>query len=340
MPAAGAARVFLRAPFRQIRMGLDMDLQKLRIIQQAADCGFNLTRVAQALHISQPGISRQIRELEEELGVELFIRVGKRLIGMTPPGRELLEISGRILAEVRNIQGLPARFEKSAAGTLRLAVIAAGSARMPRILASFHSRYPEVRVVVRQQESPAIVSALLHDEADIGIAGEQLRGARELVGFPCAFMKYRLLIPAGHPLAREARPSLGALAAWPLLTYRAETEERLHVDNAFSGAGITPDIAVTGNAAFLAGCVRLGLGIAIVCGEEEEGLKSAKDIHVRDASRLFGGMSFWVGLRRGKLLSEFERQYLQLLLPDLEPELIQQAALARDSAPFVPSFAI
>ncbi|MDR2077226.1 MAG: LysR family transcriptional regulator [Desulfovibrio sp.] len=317
-----------------------MDLQKLKIIQQAADCGFNLTRVAQALHISQPGISRQIRELEEELGMDLFIRVGKRLIGMTPPGRELLEIAGRILAEARNIQGLPARFGKGDTGLLRLAVNAAGSGRIPRILAGFHSRYPEVRVVVRRQESPAIVSALLHDEADIGIAGEQLRGARELVGFPCAQIKYRLIIPAGHPLAREAQPGLDALAAWPLLTYRAGTEERLHVDNAFSSAGITPRIAITGDAACLAGCARLGLGIAVVCAEEEEGQKAAKGIQVRDASRLFGEMPFWVGLRQGKLLSDFERQCLRLLLPDLEPEVIQQAVLARDPAPFVPSFNI
>jgi LysR family cys regulon transcriptional activator len=317
-----------------------VDLQKLKIVQQAADCGFNLTRAAQALHISQPSISRQIRELEEELGMDLFIRVGKRLIGMTPPGRELLEISGRMLAEARNIQSLPARFGKSDTGMLRLAVNAAGSARIPRILAGFHSRYPEVRVVVRQQESSAIVSALLHDEADIGLTGGQLRGVRELVGFPCARLKYRLLIPAGHSLAREARPGLDALADGPLLTYRAGTEERLQVDNAFSSAGITPRIVITGDEACLAGCARLGLGIAIVCGEEEAGLKSARDIHVRDASRLFGEMPFWAGLRQGKLLSEFERQCLQLLLPDLEPDVLQQAVLARDPAPFIPSFSI
>jgi LysR family cys regulon transcriptional activator len=317
-----------------------VDLQKLKIIQQAADSGFNLTRTAQALHISQPGISRQIRELEEELGVELFIRVGKRLIGMTPPGRELLEISGRILAEARNIQGLSTRFGKGDTGRLRLALNAAGSARIPKILAGFQSRYPEVRVVVFQGESPDIVSALRHDQADIGLAGEQLRGARELVAFPCARVKYRLLIPAGHPLAREARPSLEALAEWPLLTHRAGSEERLRVDNAFSGAGLAPRIVITGDAACLAGCARLGLGIAVVCAEGEEGPKAAGGLLARDASRLFGEMPFWVGLRQGKLLNEFERQCLQLLLPDLEPEVIQQTALARNPLPFVPSFSI
>ncbi|MDR2051105.1 MAG: LysR family transcriptional regulator [Deltaproteobacteria bacterium] len=317
-----------------------MDLQKLKIIQQAADCGFNLTRTAQALHTSQPGISRQIRELEEELGMELFIRVGKRLIGMTPPGRDLLEISGRILAEVRNIQGLSARFGKSDTGMLRLAVNVAGSGRLPGILAGFHSLYPDVRIVVRRQDSPAVISALLHDEADIGIAGEQLRGARELVSFPCASVKYRLLVPDAHPLARDARPNLEALADWPLMTYRGGTEERVHVDNAFSRAGITPRIAVTGDTACLAGCARLGLGIAIVCEEEEEGRKSAKSLHVRDASRLFGEIPFFVGLRQGKLLSEFERQCLHLLLPDLEPEFIQRAAQAREATPFIPSFSI
>jgi LysR family cys regulon transcriptional activator len=317
-----------------------MDLQKLKIIQQAADSGFNLTRTAQALHISQPGISRQIRELEEELGLELFIRVGKKLIGMTPPGRELLEISGRILAEARNIQGLSARFGQGDTGMLRLAVNAPCASRIPGILAGFHSRYPEVRVVVLRQESQAIVAALRHDQADIGVAGEQLRGARELVAFPCAQAGYRLLIPTGHPLARESRPGLEALAEWPLLTHRAGTEERLRVDNAFSGAGLTPKIVITGDAFCLAGCARLGLGIAIVCAEEEEGLKAARGLHARDASRLFGEMSFWVGLRQGKLLNEFERQCLRLLLPDLEPEVIQQAVLTRNQVPFIPSFSI
>jgi DNA-binding transcriptional LysR family regulator len=317
-----------------------VDLQKLKIIQQAADSGFNLTRTAQALHISQPGISRQIRVLEDELGLELFVRVGKRLIGMTPPGRELLEISGRILAEARNIQGLSARFGKGDTGRLRLAVNAAGSARIPGVLAGFNSRYPEVRVVVFQGESPAVVSALRHDEADIGVAGEHLRGARELVVFPCAQAKYRLLIPANHPLAREAHPGLEALAEWPLMTHRAGTEERLRVDNAFSGAGITPRVVITGDAACLAGCARLGLGIAIVCGEGEEGPKAARGVHARDASRLFGEMPFWVGLRQGKLLSEFELQCLHLLLPDIKPEVLQQAALARNQLPFIPSFSI
>jgi LysR family cys regulon transcriptional activator len=317
-----------------------VDLQHLKIIQQAADCGFNLTRAAQALHTSQPGISRQIRELEEELGLELFVRVGKRLIDMTPPGRDLLEISGRILAEVRNIQGLSARFGKSDSGILRLAVNAAGSGRIPGILAGFRSQYPHVRVVIRRQDSPAVISALLHDEADIGIAGEQLRGVRELVSFPCASVKYRLLVPDAHPLVREKSPGLDALAAWPLLTYRGGTEERVPVDNAFALAGITPHIAVTGDTACLAGCARMGLGIAIVCGEEEEGRQSVKNLRKRDAGRLFGQLSFWAGLRQGKLLSEFERQFLHLLLPELEPESIQQAVQAREPKPVIPSFRI
>jgi LysR family cys regulon transcriptional activator len=317
-----------------------VDLHKLKIVQQAADCDFNLTRTAQALHTSQPGISRQILELEEELGMALFIRVGKRLIGMTPPGKELLEIAGRILAEVRNIQGLPARFGKNDTGMLRLAANAPGAVRIPGILAAFHSRYPDVRVVVRQQETFAVVSALLHDEADIGIGGEQLRGVRELVAFPCALAKYRMLIPQGHPLALEARPDLESLAAWPLLTYRGGTEERLRVDNAFSGAGIVPRIAITGDAACLAGCARLGLGIAIVCAQEEESRKPVRGVHVRDASRLFGELAFWVGIRQGKLFSEFERQCLQLLLPDLEPEVVQQAVLSREPGPFIPNFTI
>ncbi|MDR0828315.1 MAG: LysR family transcriptional regulator [Desulfovibrio sp.] len=316
-----------------------MDLQKLRIIRHAASCEFNLTRAAQEMHTSQPGLSRQIRELEEELGVELFIRIGKRLVGMTAPGKELLEIACRILAEVGNIQSIPDRFGKSGTGALRLAADFSAFAPLAKALQRFSKSYPKVRMFVRRQESAAVAAALLHDEADMGIAGEHLRNFRDIVVFPCARLQYKALIPTAHPLAKTARLSLEALAEYPLLTYETGTEERLLLDNAFAVAGIKPDIALCADSPCLADCAALGLGVALVC-DPAVGVSAEKRIFVRDVSRLFGTASLFLGVRRGKLFRDFELKFIKLLLPDLDPEVVREVAQSREPASYVPGYAI
>jgi LysR family cys regulon transcriptional activator len=315
-----------------------MDLQQFRIIQQAAGCDFNLTKVAQAMHTSQPGISRQLRALEDELGVELFIRAGKRLTGMTPPGREILDIACRIMADVRNIQGLSGRVGQSG-GVLRLAADAAGSAVLPGILARFHGRCPEVRLLLSRRDSSGVAAELLRDDADIGLAGEQLRNARDLVVFPQAMLRHMVAAPASHPLARLRRLTLEALLPYPLLACPAGTGERVRVDNAFAAAGLNPKIALAAEASCLLHCARLGLGLAIVCVRDREETK-ARDLRFLEAGHLFEDAPLLLGIRRGKLLRDLERHYIQLLLPDMDLELVQQAVLTRDSGPFVPSFSI
>ncbi|MDR1920972.1 MAG: LysR family transcriptional regulator, partial [Candidatus Adiutrix sp.] len=218
-----------------------MDIQQLKIIQQTANCDFNLTKVAQTMHTSQPGISRQIRALEDELKVELFIRVGKRLVGMTQSGKEVLDIASRIMMDVANLQNIPRRFGESSTGLLRVAATATGLSRLPALAVDFHAQYPRVSVAARQQESDEVAKALRHGEADIGIAGERLRGLPDLATFSCASIGYQALLPPKHALA-NAKLSLEGLARYPLLTYRAGTEERLHVDNAFAAAGLKPNI--------------------------------------------------------------------------------------------------
>ena len=176
-----------------IKKGTALDLQKLKIIRHAAACDFNLTRAAKELHTSQPGVSRQIRELEDELGVDLFIRVGKRLVAMTEPGKEILEIACRILADVNNIQNVPARFEKDGSGALRIASDSSCSSRLPEPLQDFQASFPAVRISVQQRDPAGVAAALLHDEADIGIAGENLRNVRDVATFPCFLAPFTVL---------------------------------------------------------------------------------------------------------------------------------------------------
>jgi LysR family cys regulon transcriptional activator len=314
-----------------------MDLQKLRILRYAAACGFNLTKAAKEMHTSQPGVSRQIRELEDELGVEIFIRIGKRLVAMTEPGKEILEIACRILADVNNIRSVPARFEKLGSGALRIASDMSGISRLPEILKRFHSAFPDVRVSVKQLDTAGVASALLHDEADIGVAGEHLRNSRDVATFPCYILKYKVLVPEKSPQAKEKKTSLQILGAHPLLTHNAGTEERTIVDNAFAAAGLKPDIILTADVPCLIKCAAMGMGTAIVChgGEIRE-----KGLRVHDAGNLFGNAAFFLGVRRGKLFRDFELQLAHFLLPELNLETLRKEALSRKPAPYVPGYSI
>ncbi|MDR2055374.1 MAG: LysR family transcriptional regulator [Desulfovibrio sp.] len=314
-----------------------MDLQKLRIIRQAAACGFNLTRAAKEMHTSQPGVSRQIRELEDELGVELFIRVGKRLVTMTEPGKEILEIACRILADVNNIRSVPARFEKNGSGALRIASDMPGIARLPDTLKRFHASFPDVRISVKQLDTAGVASALLHDEADVGMAGEHLRNSRDIATFPCFVLKYKVLVPEKPPPAGKKKISLQALGTRPLLTHNAGTEERTIVDNAFAAAGLKPNIILTADGPCLIKCAAMRMGTAIVC---HEGEIREKDLSVYETGNLFGSAAFFLGVRRGKLFRDFELQFVHSLLPGLDLETVRKEAAGRTPAPYVPGYAI
>jgi LysR family cys regulon transcriptional activator len=317
-----------------------MDIQKLRVIKCAASYDFNLTKVARVLHTSQPSISRQIHELENELGLELFIRSGKRLVAMTLPGKELLGIANRIIADVRNIQEIPERFGKCDTGVLRLAVSTVASYNITHSLAQFNSQYTEVRLVLKQLGSDAIASALLQDEADIGLGGEKLKQHKDIITFPCMRMPYQLVVKDTHPLAREAKITLDKLAAYPCMTYTAGIEERLNIDNVFAYADITPHIILTADNHVLLGCAEANVGVALIAGLKKENAGKAKSLKFFDVKALFGETNLLLGFRRGKLLRDFERQYIQLILPEVDLDILQQALLDKGNSAYVPNFSI
>jgi LysR family cys regulon transcriptional activator len=315
-----------------------MELQKLRILRHAAACGFNLTKAAEAMHTSQPGVSRQIRELEEELGVALFIRSGKRLLGMTEPGREILEIADRVLAEVNNIRNVPSRFRQRESGILRAAVDTHCHARLPGVLSRFHASYPQVRAVIRRMNSAGTGAALLSDEVDIGIAGDHLRDIRDLAVFPCFSMAFTAAVPLSLAPAKAKYPTLESLAEHPLLTCREGSEARRQVDNVFSASGIKPNIVITADEpACLIRCAASGMGIAVFCGETPV---QEKGVRMRDMGDVFGKVAFFVALRRGKILRDFEIQFVRHLLPDIDEETLRRAVMSREMPSYVPGYAI
>lgn len=254
-----------------------MNFQQLKIIREAARRDFNLTDVANMLYTSQSGVSRHIRELEDELGIEIFIRRGKRLLGMTEPGKALLAIAERILNEASNVRRLADLFTNDTSGVLTVATTHTQARySLPDVIKAFRDIFPEVRLELIQG-TPQEIETLLHNgEADIGIASERLSNDPLLVAFPWFRWYHSLLVPVEHPLTQSSPLTLEAIAQWPLITYRQGITGRSRIDEAFARKGLLTDIVLSAqDSDVIKTYVALGLGIGLVAeqssGEREEG---------------------------------------------------------------------
>src|SRR3954464_15004791 len=211
-----------------------MNFQQLRSIRETARCGFNLTEVANVLFTSQPGVSRQIRELEEELGVDIFERNGKRLTGLTDPGKEILQIVDRLLLEAENLQQASQEYSGVKSGTLAVATTHTQARYvLPKVVQAFRAAFPDVRIALQQSSPEHIAEWVLSGKADIGIATEGLSQFPDLVSFPCYRWSHLIVVPDGHPLLGQSPVKLADLADYPLITYDLGFTGRSHIDAAF-----------------------------------------------------------------------------------------------------------
>lgn len=223
-----------------------MNFQQLKIIREAARRDYNLTEVANMLYTSQSGVSRHIRELEEELGIEIFIRRGKRLLGMTEPGKALLTIAERILNEASNVRRLADLFTNDASGVLTIATTHTQARySLPPVIKAFREIFPDVRLELIQGTPQEIEMLLQNGGADIGIASERLSNDPLLVAFPWFRWYHSLLLPLDHPLNQVSPLTLEAIAKWPLITYRQGITGRSRIDEAFNRKGLTPDVVLS-----------------------------------------------------------------------------------------------
>jgi LysR family cys regulon transcriptional activator len=243
-----------------------MNFQQLRSVREAARRGYNLTDVAHALFTSQPGVSRQIRELEDELGVVIFERNGKRLTGLTGPGKGILSIVERLLVEAENLQQASREYADQDNGTLTVAVTHTQARyALPQVVQAFRAAFPNVRIALQQSAPEHIAEWVLSGKADIGIATEGLSAFPELVSFPCYRWSHLVVAPDGHPLLAKAPLKLEDLAAYPLITYDVGFTGRSHIDAGFAEAGVVPDITLTAmDSDVIKQYVSLGLGVGIV----------------------------------------------------------------------------
>jgi LysR family cys regulon transcriptional activator len=295
-----------------------LNFQQLRIIQEALRRHFNLTEVANALFTSQSGVSKHIKDLEDELGVELFVRRGKRLLGLTEPGKELAGIVQRMLLDAQNIRQLAERFANRDQGQLCIATTHTQARyALPPVVARFKAAFPKVHLALHQVSPSETAAMLSSGEADLGIATEALAGSPELVTFPFYAWYHAVIVPEAHPLVNVDPLTLDILAEHPLITYHEGFTGRSRIDAAFARAGLAPDIVLSAlDADVIKTYVELGLGVGLIAATAYHPLKDA-GLRRLDCPHLFERNTAWIAVRRGHYLRTFVYRFIELCNPEL-----------------------
>ncbi|MBT0571233.1 CysB family HTH-type transcriptional regulator [Curvibacter sp. CHRR-16] len=311
-----------------------MNLHQFRFVQEAARRNLNLTEAAKALHTSQPGVSKAIIELEEELGIDIFARHGKRLKRITEPGQHVLRSIEVILREVNNLKRIGEQFSTQDSGTLSIATTHTQARYvLPEHVARLRTSYPKVSVSLHQGSPDQVARMLIEDVAEIGIATESLANYEELVTLPCYEWQHMLILPADHKLAKLERISLEDVAQEPLITYHPSFTGRTRIDNAFHARKLEPHIVLEAiDSDVIKTYVRLGLGIGIAAEmsvhdvlQDMQSTQQRSDLVVRPAGYLFGQNVTRVAFKRGAYLRDFVYTFAEYLSNRLSRSLIARA---------------
>ena len=306
-----------------------MNFQQLRIVRETVRRHFNLTEVANSLFTSQSGVSKHIKDLEDELGVELFVRRGKRLLGLTDPGKELIEIVERILIDTTNIKRLGEQFSNREQGQLVIATTHTQARYvLPHVVAAFRLAYPKVRLTLHQGSPTEIASMLSDGEADIGICTETLRDVPTLTTFPFYSWHHGVVVPRGHVLEKAKPLTLEAIAEWPIITYHEGFTGRGNIDQTFTKAGLAPDIVMSAmDTDVLKAYVELGLGVGIIAAMAFDPKRDA-GLKLIDAASLFEANTSLIAVRRGSYLRNYAYRFIELCSPALPEASVRAAVLA------------
>ena len=303
-----------------------MNLHQFRFVQEAVKRNLNLTETAQALHTSQPGVSKAIIELEEELGIEIFARHGKRLKRVTEPGTHVLKSIDLILREVGNLRRIGDQYSKQDSGTLSIATTHTQARYvLPQPVAKLREAFPKVNVSMHQGSPDQVAKMLIDEVAEIGIATESLTRYPELITLPCYDWQHMLVMPVGHPLAGNANITLADLALEPLITYHPSFTGRTKIDAAFAAAHLEPRIALEAiDSDVIKTYVRLGLGVGIIAemAIKDDGTNS--DLVALPAGGLFGVNVARVAFKRSAYLRNFVYTFAELLSSDLTRAVIEK----------------
>ena len=302
-----------------------MKLQQLRFICEVAKQDLNLTKAASELYTSQPGISKQIKALEEELGVDIFIRNGKRFVGITEPGQEIIKKSQFALSELNNLKLISNEFSNENSGSLTIATTHTQARyALPKVIKIFREKYPDVRLFIYQGSPSNVVEMVCSGEADITIATEATSLTKELVMLPCYEWNRCILTPPRHPLLKSKKITLEEISQYPIVTYDSNFMGRPVIKQAFEALGLEPDVVLTAiDADIIKTYVELGLGVGIVSMMAYDPVRDVK-IRALDASHLFKASTTAIGISKNTYMRGYIYEFISMFAPHLNREAIDQ----------------
>ncbi len=306
-----------------------MNLQQLRYVSEVARRGLNVTEAAAALHTSQPGVSKQIKGLEEELGVAIFVRQGRRFTAITDAGREIVATIDRALSEIANLKSVGDEFAHHAVGTLAVGVTHTQARyALPPIVTAFKKRFPGVKLKLLQGNPHQLARNVLAGEADLAIATEALDEYPELVTLPCYQWHHCVVVPQGHPLAKARPLTLEAIAAYPLVTYDPTFAGRTSIDRAFAARHLAPEIVLTAlDSDVIKSYVSLGLGVGVI---SSRAFRKGKDegLQALDCGHLFPAQTTRLAYKRGAYLRGYTVEFIRLIAPHMQGQDLKQLEAA------------
>ncbi len=311
-----------------------MKLQQLRYLLAIVDNGLNITAASERLHTSQPGVSKQIRQLEEELGLQLFVRKGKSLAAVTAGGEEVIARARKVVQEVENIRAVAANAHRETEGTLSIATTHTQARYiLPDVVQGFRERYPNVSLELHQGTSEQIADLLEARAVDFAIASGGQELFADLVLLPCYRWDRTILVPRDHELARsEEVPTIRSLARYPLVTYVFSFSGESSLKQAFAAEGLEPDVVFTArDADVIKTYVRMGMGVGIVAAMAHD-CADREDLIAIDAAGLFPRSTTWIGFRRDTVLKRYMHDFMRLFAPHLTDERVARCLAAPDQA--------
>lgn len=302
-----------------------MNFQQLRILRECLRRELNLTEVAGALATSQSGVSKHIRDLEDELGVELFVRRGKRLTDVTEAGRAVIAVAERILLDTESIQRIAGELSMVETGKLTIATTHMQARyALPPVIAAFRKRFAQVQLALHQTSPADIARELLEGRADIGIATEAIADVPDLIAFPFYTWRHGLVVPEGHELTSGA-VTIARLAAHPVITYHQGFTGRPGIDRAFEAAGVRADVVMEAiDSDVIKAYVELGLGVGIIA-EQAFDPERDRSLHLISGEGLFAPTTSHLAIRRGRYLRGYAYRFLEACRPGLTEAAIRRA---------------
>ncbi len=302
-----------------------MNLHQLRFVREAVRQNFNLTEAAKALFTSQPGVSKAIIELEEELGIDIFSRHGKRIRGLTEPGRAVLKSVEIIMQEIDGLKRIGNEFAAHDSGSFTIATTHTQARySLPAVVQAFTQKFPKVRLSLLQGNPKQVAEMVLMDQADLAIATESIANIDGLISMPCYQWEHQVVVPPEHPLLKSRSITLEELAEYPLITYDSAFTGRNKIDHAFSLRNIKPDILLEAiDADVIKTYVELGMGVGIIAGMAFDPERD-RNLRAIPAGHLFGTNVSRLALKQGAYLRGYVFTFIELLAPTLNRKLVEQ----------------